>query len=782
MSKGLRTVWAVLFALAVTALAACGSSGGSGSPFAPDGGPDATRHDGGKRDGPSSGGDAHALPPGNDASTTAGTLSISPASVTLTVTSATTPPTKTFEAMLDKSGSSKSVTATWSLSDYSFGAISGAGTFTPHGFVGGTVTVTATYGVLTATANVTVKIDLSSSLTNVTLPDGTVISEDSSAITPANLKALQGTPSSGDAGTPTTIIYPYDQTVFPLGLLAPVAQFSAGSVAPVDFKISLDTTDFHWDGFGHVGNPAALQAAIPQTMWDGALRSAASITPSATVTLSIVKAAAGVAYGPAQSTLIIANGQLTGVIYFESYSTDPIDGGAGAPDATDFGLWAVKPGQTQPPSHLQQGCVICHGVSASGNTLTSGTDDPTIGQSTGVYRVEADGGYTHLATAPTDLPYTISGAVDSRGIGWGTVSPDGKVLLRALNQFWGGETLLAWAVPNEPLIEAGVVQPLSTTMTVEGDFNMFVPEYSVDGNHLVYVTATNTDDAGAPGAPSQSIGFVDIATALLDGGTEAGYGSVTLSNPRTLYDSTEVDAGDGGGAGAYTKVPTVLPDSKSIVFEETLTGAAAAGYDGMLPDYTGVDGELAILQKTAAGKYVRVALKHANTGVDPSAPTHNYEPKPLPVSVGGYYWVVFTSLRADAYPTLASPKKLWVTAISPGVTSGKDPSHPPFTLINQAIVSQQQSQRAYWALAPCLGVGASCQTNNDCCNGSCIPQSSTDPTSPLVCRAPTTTTCVALGGRCPAGQTNDCCNASSGVECLGTLNGYGACAQPGSPH
>ena len=71
-----------------------------------------------------------------------------------------------------------------------------------------------------------------------------------------------GTPSR-DAGTPSPIIYPYDQTVFPLGLLAPVVQFGTGSVPPADFKVSLDTTGFHWDGFGHVGNPPQLQAAHP---------------------------------------------------------------------------------------------------------------------------------------------------------------------------------------------------------------------------------------------------------------------------------------------------------------------------------------------------------------------------------------------------------------------------------------------------------------------------------------------------------------------------------------
>jgi hypothetical protein len=402
-----------------------------------------------------------------------------------------------------------------------------------------------------------------------------------------------------------------------------------------------------------------------------------------------------------------------------------------------------------------------------------------------VFRVEADGGYTHLATAPANLPYPIT-TIDSRGLGWGTVSPDGKVILRGLNQFWGGQTLLAWAVPGEPLLEGGVLQPLSTTMSVGGDFNMFVPEYSVDGNHLVYVTATNPPDAGPPGTPSQSIGMVDLATSLGDGGSEAGFGSVTLRNATLLYDSTGPGL-DGGGGGAYTKVPTVLPDSKSIVFEETYQ--SYDGFNHMLPDYNGqaaatdpgVDGALAMLQPTSGGSYVRVALANANAGYAPGSATVNYEPKPLPVQVGGYYWVVFTSRRADAYPSLPSPKKLWVTAISPGGTPGVDPSHPPFTLVNQAIIAPQTTQRAYWALAPCLGEGASCQTGNDCCNGSCIPESSTDPTSSLVCRTPTTTSCVPLGGRCPAGQDQDCCNASSGVECLGTLNGYGTCGTPGTP-
>lgn len=758
-------LFVVVMALTVLVAAACGS-GNNESGFVA--GNDASVSDGGDG-GASHRGDASLLGDGGGGNTQ-GTLAISPQNPKLTITNGSIPK-QTFTTTLTLNGVTKTVTSSFSLTDYTLGTITNAGTFTPQGTIAGTATVVAMYGNAKVTTNVTVTIDISTQLGNVTLPDGTTISQSAGGISSGDQTALQGTPTGADSGAGSTIVYPYDQTVFPLGLLSPVVQFAAGSVTPVDFKVSLDTTGFHWDGYGHVGNPALLQAAIPQAQWDGALASAPSMNGKAVITLSLVIAANGVAYGPTQEHFIIAPGQLTGVIYYESYSSDTLaDGG------TDFGLWSVKPGLTQPPSHLQPGCVICHGVAASGNTITMGTDDPTVGDLTGVFRIEADGGYTHLATSPTDCPYPIT-SIDSRGLGWGTVSPDGKVVLRGLNQFWGGEQLLAWAVPDAPLVDDAGLEPLSTSMTVNGNFNMFAPEYSVDGNHLVYVNATNTTNMGTP---SQSIGIVDIATTLTDGGS-GSFGSITLTNPRTVYDSTTVDGGS--GAGVFTKVPTFLPDSKSIVFEETVS-TAQQGYNDMLPDWidgsSWVDGELAMLQPTSNGGYTRVALTNANTGSQAAYATQNYEPKPLPVQVGGYYWVVFASFRNDAYPGLTTPKKLWVTAVSPGAAPGTDPSHPPFTLVNQAIVAPQQSQRAYWALAPCQPTGSTCQTDNDCCAGSCIPQDPQNPNSPLVCGTPSTG-CVADGMRCTAGQNQQCCNASQGAQCIGTLNGYGTCDEPGSP-
>ena len=613
----------------------------------------------------------------------------------------------------------------------------------------------------------------------MTLPDGTIITEDSAAISAADLTALQGTPTSADSGTPTTLVYPYDQTVFPLGLLAPVPSSRAGSVAPVDFKMSLDTTGFHWDGFGHVGNPAALQAAIPQAAWDGALATATATPTAAVVTLSLVKAAAGVAYGPAQSHLTSRTAKLTGVIYYESYSTDRSTA-APTRGPTDFGLWAVKPG-SQPPSHLQPGCVICHGVAAVGEHAHERHRRPHGRRHTGVFRVEADGGYTHLATAPTALPYAIAGGDRLARHGWGTVSPDGKVDPARGHHFWGGRRCSRGPCPASPSRCAGVRPAALDDDDRERRLQHVRPGVLSrrEAPGLRHRDEHGRRRRGGHREPVHRHGRHH--DRLGDGGGDAGFGAVTLANARTLYDSTAVD---GGGAGTSTKVPTFLPDSQSIVFEETrdaTPGTTTCSRTSSRRSRTPSMASSRCCSRRSGGGVCARRARERERRYDPASPMVNYEPKPLPVQVGGYYWVVFASLRQDAYPSLAAPKKLWVTAISPGATPGVDPSHPPLTLVNQAIVAPQASQRAYWALAPCLGIGASCQTGNDCCNGSCLPSSSTDASSPLECLAPTTTACAALGARCAAGQDQDCCGVASGVKCIGTLNGYGTCNAPGPP-
>src|SRR5690606_24555877 len=84
----------------------------------------------------------------------------------------------------------------------------------------------------------------------------------------------------------------------------------------------------------------------------------------------------------------------------------------------------------------------------------------------------------------------------------------------------------------------------------------------------------------------------------------------------------------------------------------------------------------------------------------------NYEASVLPVAVGGYYWVIFTSRRAygnEIAPSgrvpevenepwgtesVQSPrKKIWIAAIDVDHSSRLDPSHPGFYLPGQGLES-----------------------------------------------------------------------------------------------
>src|SRR6266850_1675729 len=94
----------------------------------------------------------------------------------------------------------------------SIGTVGDDGVFHGNGYVGGVVIVTATIGGSATSSKITVDVDIVDN--------------------PANLPTTdQGTLVAGGAGDATfKWLYPYDQTVFPRGLQAPVLQF-AGTAA-----------------------------------------------------------------------------------------------------------------------------------------------------------------------------------------------------------------------------------------------------------------------------------------------------------------------------------------------------------------------------------------------------------------------------------------------------------------------------------------------------------------------------------------------------------------------
>jgi len=147
-----------------------------------------------------------------------------------------------------------------------------------------------------------------------------------------------------------------------------------------------------------------------------------------------------------------------------------------------------------------------------------------------------------------------------------------------------------------------------------------------------------------------------------------------------------------------------------------------------------------------------------------------------PVASGGYAWVVFTSRRmygsVATIPPFCSdpsgvdlidnitPKKLWVAAVDLTAAPGTDASHPAFYLPGQELLAG--NSRGFWVLDPCRADGSSCTAGDQCCDGYCEPNGTTDggATGALVCsNTPPTSMCSAVGEKC--GTAASCCDMTN---------------------
>jgi hypothetical protein len=175
----------------------------------------------------------------------------------------------------------------------------------------------------------------------------------------------------------------------------------------------------------------------------------------------------------------------------------------------------------------------------------------------------------------------------------------------------------------------------------------------------------------------------------------------------------------------------------------------------------------------------------------------DYEPNMMPLPVGGYYWVVFTSRRAygntvapgraittqpfdvpaqDPWGSNAGPsprKKLWVAAIdlSHADAANLDPSHAAFYLDGQELESA--NMRGFAALAPCVANGATCESGSDCCGGFCRQSGNDANGAPILqCVPAPVNACSNVDEPCVT--RSDCCDVAD--LCIG-----GRCALPQPP-
>ena len=717
---------------------------------------------------------------------------------TITVPAGQTMPTVTYQATLD----GQPIQAGWLVDRGDLGSISAGpsvqGIFQPTGTTGGLINVIAGLNGQTIVRQVFVQITAQQNGANPNAPtEGAQIPTGPADLgsgggvggvggeglgipvtDPATLAALMNPTGNGQAQG-LALLYPYDQTVFPRGLLAPLLQWTwtTGNADAIQIQLKTTSGSFSWTGT--FAAPAVLAQTggkfvrhpIPQDVWAMATDTAGGTTPNKMtdkLTVSLVVASGGQAYGPVAETWTIAPARLEGTIYYNSYGTHLVQNSLQPSfnNGPQFGaaVLAIKEGATGPtlvagkPSPLQSvdpvntgtGCRACHVVSADGaRLLVQQGDNQEVYAASSAYDLR--NGYAE--TPLTGFNNTF---------GWAGLSPNGSTAFtNNANLAASANTSQLFSFPpttNTPLAATGITNLEAGT-----------PAFSPDGKHVAFEFIGGTIGA--------STGNATQLVALDFDATQNAFSNLHVLATTTTDPNKRVG------------FPTFFPTNDAVAFHQQIVGSNHR-YD----TWHGAQAQVWWSDlKTGTAMPLRAlnGLNAAGTGSTlPTGPTNhandttlNYEPTVNPAASGGFIWVIFTSRRlygnvATTDPWQSDPrlydatlvantttKKLWVAAIDLNAKPGTDPSHPAFYLPAQELLAG--NSRGFWVLDPCKADGQSCQSGDMCCNGYCEPGPGD---AGLICaNSSPNAHCSKTQEKCT--MTSDCCDKMD--LCI---NGF--CAQP----
>lgn len=654
-----------------------------------------------------------------------GSLVISPRDVVLDVITGQPFPQQQFSATLD----GQPVSPNWVVIPASVGSINALGHFTASGN-GGRATLSAHLNGIVDSTSITVRVRIVQNGGTQTMDAGVggvggVGGEgEGGPVDPTTLMVLQQAPTNDGA----TMLYPYDRTVWPKDLLPPLLQWNhMHSYDAV--RITLECPGFSFDGsFAKTATPFRHHP-IPGAAW----RQASELCAANDMTVNVIFAAQGQAYGPLTQTWTIASGSLRGVVYYNSYGTRLAKNynGALGPDPMFGGATLAIRGSSTDPVLVAGGnggesqCKVCHVVSSDGSTLLSQDGDNYSASAS--YALRNNNARTALT--PGDGRYA-----------WGGLSPDGTLLFSNSGPIAG-----AWTQPSQ-LFQL----PSGTAVAASGipsGLGAGTPAFSHDGKQLAFNWLAGS------GADGRSLAVLKFAA------------------PSTFSDFASVYTPPMGQTALF---PSFLPSGTGVVFEvETLSngryGETRSTCDSPGPcSSIGTRAELWWIDLVS--RQVHRLDKANGLGHVPSGPeshnddsTLNYEPTVGPIASGGYAWVIFTSRRlygnvATINPWWSDPrwhdisstpttKKLWVAAIDLNAAPGTDPSHPAFYLPAQELLAG--NSRGYWSADPCKADGNTCGGGDECCGGFCTMNQCTG----------TRTGCSQEFDRCSV--DTDCCDPAS---------------------
>jgi hypothetical protein len=585
-------------------------------------------------------------------------------------------------------------------------------------------------------------------------------------------------------------LYPYDKTVWPRGILAPLLQWdTAKSATAVYVKITQNTLTF--EGFyslaGRVGDETK-RVRLDQEIWRRALNGNDGAS-SLNVEVRYL-GSDNIVYGPLSETWTIAPASLAGTVYYNSY--DSLLTGGGAAVALG-GVLAVKVSSKDPlkasaptlavPARAGK-CHVCHALSADGSTLfvqdgaTPGAPEFEYSRSL-AFDLRKD-------TDPGRAEQSYVGAGQDHKFTWAAPYPDGSFAL-ASSRFTresrreGPSALFAKADGS-----------LIASTGLPGDLDSVTPAFAPDGRRVVFNFWRGTAPA-ASGITTggHTLAIYDFACGAVAGSVTCGPGAKAFSNPRAIYTDTA----------RFPAWPSFAPDGKAVVFHNALLGGdcpdaprgSAADPNSNLNCQlsTWYRAESEVWFAAEGSPALRLdALNGRRAGASylPDSADHpgdldtrlNYMPTVNPVATGGYFWAVFTSRRrygnvlnvhpwnADGEAFGSNQKKLWVAAID-AQTGALDRSHPAFYLPGQELAAG--NSRGFWVTDPCRPNAASCETGDECCNGFCRK----DPEGgALVCSSKPPNSCAAELEACKIDA--DCCDPA-----LACINGRCARKAPVVP-
>jgi hypothetical protein len=669
-------------------------------------------------------------------------------------------PTVQYSAMVN----GQSVAPAWTIDRGEIGAVGVAnGLFTAGGVIAGKASITATLGAQKVSTTITVKF-MQSQNGDPGYPapapgaggfGGVGGSGPGPAASNGQTGVLAGAPT---ADATVKMLYPYDGTVWPRGLFAPLLQWNPAARNFDAVMIKLHSKNFDYTGTFAKNATPFVNIPLPQAVWKTLTYANEGTNDDITVTL-VFEDISGTptAIGPYTMTWKVAPGTLKGTVYYNSYGTALVTN-SGEPSCatTDtinnctkaspvrtgpaFGAatLAVRPGTTDPvviagtASANNSGCRVCHSVAANGSALiTQYGPDYSISS---LYALTNANAISAVAGANHNYP---------------ALSPDGSWFMSSSGGMINGDTKTqAWSAAG------ALITPQPTLPAGWTAFQAALPAFSPDGKHLAFNYWSST--AGAVTNDGKSLAVLDYDPA-----------NKVFSTFRKL---------DTPAAGVDTW-SSFLPSNNAVVFEHETMSPAGFGFTryGNQGELSWVDLATTTVHKLDKLNGVGYLPTYgAHTGAADA--TLNYEPTVNPVVSGGYAWVVFTSRRlygnvATIAPTLSDPreyhwldptqyttKKLWVAAIDLNAAPGTDPSHPAFYLPAQELIAG--NARGFWTVDPCHADGTGCETGDECCGGYCRPGGDM---GALICTN-VQPMCSQEFEKCNVAA--DCCGVAQGFECI----------------